>query len=548
MGRKRNQNPKFQDERDNKAQPIVAKTSGQRIYLKALQNKILVVPTGSAGTGKTFIAAAHAANRLIKGEVESVVLTRPYVSMGRSSGLFPGTVYEKLEPYLKPILNVLKARLGDNDYDSRVRAQRIVIQAMEAIRGMSFENCVLIIDECFPKGTEVLTESGFKDIREVDTSDKVYQINQDMTGEFVTPERIVEKHSESLIEIGSERFKSVTTPNHDVVYIKKNGELYKSKAKDKTFKHHSIPVSSSSKLGGLTLSGLEIAYACAIQADGSLETTLQSNGVEFNYWSVSFSKERKIEYFREILDGLAIKHTEYAKDSRGRVRFYLGQRDPLLVSRTKEKDFDQTAILGLDSEAQISFINELSKWDGSLKAATPLYCSTNYSNIQIAQTLGHLNGYRCRVTTTNDSRDIFKTKPKTNYRLTFVKTSKVGLQNSEKVEVDYNDTAYCVTVPSGMLMVRQGEQVFISGNCQNTTPEEMKSIVTRIGENCQVILCGDPAQTDIKGENGLDFICNIIRKHRVEEAQVIEFYPEDVVRSGITRKFVQIFDKPRGER
>lgn len=147
MSRKRTSKPKFEEERQNKAQPIVAKTDNQRIYIKALQNNILVVPTGSAGTGKTFIAASHAANRLVKGEIESVVLARPYVAMGRSSGLWPGTVFEKLEPYLKPILNVFKDKLGENDYDSRLRAGRISIQPLEAIRGMSFENCVLLIDE-----------------------------------------------------------------------------------------------------------------------------------------------------------------------------------------------------------------------------------------------------------------------------------------------------------------------------------------------------------------------------------------------------------------
>lgn len=147
MSRKRRNNPKFEEERQQKAQPIVAKTNNQKIYIKALQQNILVVPTGSAGTGKTFIAAAHAGNMLVQGNVDSVVLSRPYVSMGRSSGLWPGTVFEKLEPYLKPILNVLKDRLGENDYDSRIRVGRIALQPMEAIRGMSFENCILIIDE-----------------------------------------------------------------------------------------------------------------------------------------------------------------------------------------------------------------------------------------------------------------------------------------------------------------------------------------------------------------------------------------------------------------
>lgn len=145
MGRKKN--PKFENEREMKAQPIVAKTTNQKLYIAALQRKTLVLATGSAGTGKTFVAASHAANRLVRGEIDNVVISRPYVGMGKTSGFFPGTVHDKLEPYLKPILNVLKKRLGDNDYDSRVRAGRIALQPMEAIRGMSFEDCVLIVDE-----------------------------------------------------------------------------------------------------------------------------------------------------------------------------------------------------------------------------------------------------------------------------------------------------------------------------------------------------------------------------------------------------------------
>lgn len=143
----RKKNPKFEEERQDKAQPIVSQSGSQTLYIRALQRKTLVVGTGSAGTGKTYVAAAHAGNRLVKGEIDSIVLSRPYVAMGRSSGFFPGTVQEKLEPYLRPMLNVLKKRLGDNDYDSRLRQGRIAIQPMEAIRGMSFEDCVLIIDE-----------------------------------------------------------------------------------------------------------------------------------------------------------------------------------------------------------------------------------------------------------------------------------------------------------------------------------------------------------------------------------------------------------------
>jgi phosphate starvation-inducible PhoH-like protein len=76
----------------------------------------------------------------------------------------------------------------------------------------------------------------------------------------------------------------------------------------------------------------------------------------------------------------------------------------------------------------------------------------------------------------------------------------------------------------------------------------MESVVTRIGENCQIILCGDPAQSDIRGKNGLDYIAQIIEDYDVEDAEVINFYPEDNVRSGITKRFVQIFDRIRGDK
>lgn len=143
----RKKNPKFAEERTQKAQPIVAKTENQKLYIRSLQRKTMILAIGSAGTGKTYVAAAHTANKLVNGDIDNVVLSRPYVGMGKTSGFWPGTIFEKLEPYLRPILMVLKKRLGDNDFDSRVRQGRISLQPLEAIRGMSFDDCVLIVDE-----------------------------------------------------------------------------------------------------------------------------------------------------------------------------------------------------------------------------------------------------------------------------------------------------------------------------------------------------------------------------------------------------------------
>lgn len=522
--------------------PIQAKTEAQKEFFKSMANNAVIAAIGPAGTGKTYTSVGTAADKLKRGEIDKICISRSYQMMGSSAGLLPGDISMKLSPLLMPMLDVLAERLGKNCLETQMVNGNIEIVPLETLRGRSFDNAVLFIDECFPKGTEVLTEGGFKPIENLSVCDKVYQVNSDKTGEFVVPERIVEKYSENLVQISTSRFRSITTPNHDVVYMDRKNQFYKEKAAGKTFKHHSIPTSTSGRVGGVKYSKWEIAYACAMQADGSLETTTQVNGTKRDYWSITLKREDKLQYFREILDRLGIKHSEYVSDKKGRIRFYLGQRDPVLFKRSKDKTFDATTVLSMDSKSQQVFIEELCKWDGSIKGPTPLYCSTNHENIKLAQTVGHMNGYRCRVMVTNDTRDIFQKPPKTNYRLTFVKTNKITLQQHEKTEMDYKDMTYCVTVPSGMILVRQEDQVFISGNCQNTTVKEMHSIITRIGENTQLILMGDDRQKDIKGLSGLEWFCDMVDKYSPEGADYVEFSIEDCVRSDICSQFLRIID------
>lgn len=137
--------PKFQHEHQIK--PIVAKNAAQKSYLHSLQFDTVSVGKGSAGTGKTFCAAAVAANKYLKGEISQIIVARAYVPMGKTTGFWPGTVEEKLLPFLTPILNVIKDRIGANKYLADF-GKTIKIQPLEAIRGMSFqEGTFLIIDE-----------------------------------------------------------------------------------------------------------------------------------------------------------------------------------------------------------------------------------------------------------------------------------------------------------------------------------------------------------------------------------------------------------------
>lgn len=136
----------FQIERELKAQPIVAKTVNQKLFLKACATETIVVGRGASGVGKTYLAASVAANKLLKGEIENIVLVRPYVQMGRSSGFWPGSIEDRLEPYFAPMLNVLKDRLGTSHFNNLYK-KHILIQPLEAVRGMDFKNTLLIGDE-----------------------------------------------------------------------------------------------------------------------------------------------------------------------------------------------------------------------------------------------------------------------------------------------------------------------------------------------------------------------------------------------------------------
>lgn len=107
----------------------------------------LYLTDGFIATHNTYCAAAVAANKYLKGEISEIVVARAYVPMGKTTGFWPGTVEEKLLPFLTPILNVIKERVGVNRYLAEF-GKTIKIQPLEAIRGMSFPaGTFLIIDE-----------------------------------------------------------------------------------------------------------------------------------------------------------------------------------------------------------------------------------------------------------------------------------------------------------------------------------------------------------------------------------------------------------------
>ena len=125
---------------------VTAKTGNQKIYLNHLDNKVMVVAKGHAGVGKTYLAAVVAAQKYLRGEVDTIIVTRPIVGLGKSTGFWPGTIEDKITPYLVSVLSTIKKCVGDAKFNADI-GKNILIQPLEAVRGRSFDNSFIIVDE-----------------------------------------------------------------------------------------------------------------------------------------------------------------------------------------------------------------------------------------------------------------------------------------------------------------------------------------------------------------------------------------------------------------
>lgn len=126
---------------------IQPKNATQQYLLDCINDNVMTIAIGPAGTGKTYCTGMKASQMFLKGGYEHVVLSRPNISTGKSLGAFPGTLEDKMTPWLAPILNVLKDGFGTGRYAYMMEKKVIQIQPIETVRGMSFENSIVIIDE-----------------------------------------------------------------------------------------------------------------------------------------------------------------------------------------------------------------------------------------------------------------------------------------------------------------------------------------------------------------------------------------------------------------
>lgn len=119
----------------------------QETYLNAITDNEIIFGIGSAGTGKTYVAASYAAGELFHRRADKIILTRPNVETGRGLGFLPGELDEKYAPYLQPFEQVFVRTLGKGFYEYELKSKRIEPKPIGFLRGSSFDNAIILVDE-----------------------------------------------------------------------------------------------------------------------------------------------------------------------------------------------------------------------------------------------------------------------------------------------------------------------------------------------------------------------------------------------------------------
>jgi phosphate starvation-inducible PhoH-like protein len=199
---------------------IRPKTLNQKRYVDAIDKHTIVFGIGPAGTGKTYLAVAKAVQSLQAKQVGRIILTRPAVEAGERLGFLPGTLFDKIDPYLRPLLDALHDMMEPDSVSRLMQNGTIEIAPLAYMRGRTLSNAFIILDEAQNTTPEqmkmFLTRLGF-DSKVVVTGD-VTQV--DLPGDTKSGLRVV-RHI--LTDIEDVHFATLTST--DVVRHRLVGEI-----------------------------------------------------------------------------------------------------------------------------------------------------------------------------------------------------------------------------------------------------------------------------------------------------------------------------------
>lgn len=313
---------------------------------------------------------------------------------------------------------------------------------------------VVVRPDCYSEDTSILTPSGWKLFSDLSEDDLVAQVTDSGQYEFVRPTKIVDQAYSGKMHHFKDHHGKVdllVTPNHRMV-IEQDGRERVVYAEELKLKgnHKQKMLRSASAAGKKScLSALD-RLRIAFQADGSFVTN-QTTCVRF-----SFSKVRKIERLRRILIDVGCDYKEYALGD-GKVEFNVK-----LSASLFQKDFEWVAFDKLNQQWACEFIEELSHWDSSIRSVGRFKFDTTVKLVMDkVELIAIAAGKGILISEAEDNREEYFSKV---YTAHIMDNNRVGGQSWTNEVVDYTGRVYCVTVPSGKVLVKRNRCTMVSGN------------------------------------------------------------------------------------
>lgn len=325
--------------------------------------------------------------------------------------------------------------------------------------------------QCYDSETDILGEMGWINIMDYVNNPselKIAQINDNSEIEFVYPlakhksyyfgDMYAYKDQKGYIDL-------LVTPNHKMVYTY-NGKWKQDKAKDfNPFQGIKILRSAKKSIGTKTkLTPLEKIWI-VFQADGNVKNDVDGSKLGFIPHRFTFKKQRKIDYFRLIINesGLEYSETIENRPDGQYTTFYI--HSPIRM----DKNFDWINLNKITSDWCLEFLNELYKWDGTYveeeSGIRYKYFNTNKQAIDIVQAIVAMAGIYHGFTNSSDNRnELYKDCPSISWNLyKLPEIDGQAIKRGTSIE-KYDGMVYCVTVPSGKIIVRRNNKISICGN------------------------------------------------------------------------------------
>ncbi len=331
------------------------------------------------------------------------------------------------------------------------------------------EQGIIYVDECFPPETEIMTERGFVKFEDLRKTDLVGQYTESGEIEFVAPERRVKRKCETgLYRIKSGFGIHISTPNHNRVLILPDGRLVKKQATTSLQTNARIPVHGKYNGPGIPLNDHEIRLLVAFMADGCIKNKV--------YGYIDIKKQRKIDRIDCLLENMEIKDfiskSPSSSKRLGYVSYYFGRYFESFLKKDSEgwlqKRFDKNWICQMSLRQRHVFLEEIKHWNGYIVPRSNSYqfFSSEKEEAEFVMAMAVTSGYSSHI----------HPRKKEGYRDNFaVSVTNKPFKTQQKISYEhlpYSGDVYCVTVPSGMILIRQNGFIQVSGNCDKISASD----------------------------------------------------------------------------